>query len=369
MVNINSNIFNVNRNYQSGHRSLFLGEQKGLLDSINKNNLRIWELYKEMKKLDWDENEFPMTSCIAEFERCTRSLYDMMIMTIAWQWEGDSVAAHNLVPIIAPYVTDSGLWNAYMRINDNENLHALAYSEIVKNSFRNPDEAMRSVLEESEALKRLKTVADALAEVQQVGLKLQTGQITRDSDEARDAAMLFAVTLLGLERIQFMASFAITFAIANTGWFMPIGKTVQKICTDEYTVHVEVGKEVLRHELSLPEGKASYLRIRDRASKIIEEITASELKWSEYIFSDGRELVGHDVEDIKNWVLLANTDVCNFLNLDTPYEAVTENPLNWITDWIDINVNQASPQEEKTGNYFLGGVSDTAGDEVYDEDF
>ena len=369
MPNIDPNIFNLNRVYQNVNQSLFLEQQRGLLDSINKNNPEIWRLYKQMKKLDWDENEFPMTSCIAEFEKCNRSLYDMMIMTLAWQWEGDSVAAHNLIPIVSSFVTDSGLWNAYMRINDNENLHALAYSEIVRNSFSNPDEAMGAVLKEYEALKRIETVASVFSEVKAVGLRIESGQLSRDSDEARDAIMLFCFTMLGLERIQFMGSFFITFAIANTGWFMPIGKTVQKICTDEYTVHVELSKEVIRHELALAQGHASYLRIRDRVSKIIEDITRSEIKWVHHLFSDGRELVGHDAEDVINWILLANTDVCTFAAIDTPFEKITKNPSPWIEEWIDINANQASPQEEKTGNYFLGGVVDTAGEKVYNIDF
>ena len=40
-----------------------------------------------------------------------------------------------------------------------------------------------------------------------------------------------------------------------------------------------------------------------------------------------------------------------------------------MNDWIDINHNQASPQEEKVGNYLLGGLKDTAGDEVFELDF
>ena len=32
--------------------------------------------------------------------------------------------------------------------------------------------------------------------------------------------------------------------------------------------------------------------------KIIEDITRSEIKWVYHLFSDGRELVGHDAEDV-----------------------------------------------------------------------
>ena len=80
---------------------LFCGGPSGLFDTVNKKYPEIWAIYKQMKALDWDENETSFAPCMADFEKCDKSTYDMMIKTLAWQWEGDS-AASRLAAIVAP---------------------------------------------------------------------------------------------------------------------------------------------------------------------------------------------------------------------------------------------------------------------------
>ena len=365
---IDQTVFNLSKTDYVGRKSLFLGQDPGLFDSINKSHPDIWALYKKMKSLDWDENEFPYADCALEFKTCTPSVYDMMIKTLAWQWEADSLAAHNLIPIVAPFVSSSELWALYCQIGNNEVLHSLTYSEIVRNTFENPDVVMKEILEESEALRRMRVVANAMAEVKAVGLKLQTGELSRDDPTARDAIMLFVHTLLGLERVQFMGSFGVTFSIAESGMFLPIGQAVKKICADELNIHVEAGKAIILNELQTPEGQASFNRIKSRVQEIYDEIVRSELRWCKYMFSNGRELVGMNLELLENWVLFNANDVYVFTKIENPFKIIRKNPIPFINDWIDLNNHQASPQEEKPSNYLLGGLVNDAGDKVYDFD-
>lgn len=348
---------------------LFLGENVGLLDSIHKKHPEIWKLYKSMKSLDWDENEFDYAPCAVEFRTCSRNTYDMMIKTLAWQWEADSVVAHHIVPIVAPFVSSSELWVLWSEIGKNECLHSLTYSEIVRNSFDNPNEVMQSVLDEVKALQRLEHVAMIMSKVYLTSHKLALSQIDKNSDEAYDAIFMFVIAMLVLERIQFMASFAITFAIADTGMFLPIGKAVQKICTDEYTIHIKADKAILTHELNTERGQAAFKRNTPLIRNLIHEVTKMELDWTTYLFSEGRELVGVTEELIHQWVLYGTTDVCQFLNLESDFKTVTKNPLGYMNHWIDINRNQPAPQEEKTGNYLLSGVKSDDANTQFDVDF
>ena len=368
MIPISDTVFNVNKTDYTGTKSLFLGQPNGLFDSINKSHPAIWELYKKMKSLDWDENEFPYADCALEFKTCSRSVYEMMIKTLAWQWEADSLAAHNLIPIVAPFVSSSELWALYCQIGNNEILHALTYSEIVRNTFENPAEVMIEILSEAEAMRRMTVVAEVMSEVKQIGLLIQTGELSRDDPAARDAVMLFVFTMLGLERIQFMPSFGVTFAIAESGMFLPIGQAVKKICADELNIHVEAGKAIISNELQTPEGQASFNRIKPRVQQIYDEITRSELRWCNYMFSDGRELVGMNLELLENWTLFNANDVYTFTKIENPFKIIRKNPIPFINDWIDLNNHQASPQEEKPSNYLLGGLVNNAGDKIYDFD-
>src|SRR5690625_4478005 len=103
------------------------------------------------KSLDWDENEFDYSSCNADFKKANRSTYDMMIKTLAWQWEADSVASRAIAPVLAPFITSSELWAAWQRISDNEVIHAATYSEIVRNSFDDPSVIIDEILRVEEA--------------------------------------------------------------------------------------------------------------------------------------------------------------------------------------------------------------------------
>jgi ribonucleoside-diphosphate reductase beta chain len=64
-------------------------------------------------------------------------------------------------------------------------------------------------------------------------------------EEAIKNLLKYYFAMLLLERIQFMASFAITFTIAKTGLFQAIGQAVKKIAQDELEVHVEFRKQVI----------------------------------------------------------------------------------------------------------------------------
>lgn len=367
---IDSSIFNTEKDYEVNNGSLFLQQEPGLLDSINRHNPEIFALYKKMKSLDWDENEFPFDTCIAEFQTCDRNQFDIMIKTIAWQWEADSVAAHCIAPIVAPFVSSSDLWCAWLRVSDNELVHGLTYSEIVKGSFVDYKATFKAVLEETEAYRRMETIASAMASVKLVAAQLMDHRMSRDDPKARDAIMLFTVALLLLERVQFMSSFAITFAFAEAGMFLPIGKAVQKICNDEFNVHVLLDKAILKNELSLPIGRESFERIKPQVYKMIEEVGNSELRWTrEVLFADGRQLVGCNAEMICDWVQFGLTDVYDTLGLQNDkFKIIRKNPLEYMEDWIDLNRNQASPQEEKTGNYLLGGFVNTSDGKVYSVD-
>lgn len=359
-------IFNTQRDYRKSNGSLFLGEQPGLLDSINRNHPRIWELYKKLKKLDWDENEFNYSECQVEFETGKQEDIDKMISSLAWQWESDSIAAHCIIPLFAPFVSSSELWAAYVQVGQNEIVHGLTYSEIVRNGFRDPDAAMQRVLDSIEPLKRLSTIAKVFAEAARVGAHITLGMVDRHGDYARDTVMRLVFALFALERIQFMASFAITFAFGEVGRFAPITKAVQKICNEEFSVHVEIGRYVIKNELSTQVGRESFARIKSDVAAMFFEVTNSELSWTkDHLFADGKELPGCTSELVCKYVLYNANDCYETAGIDNPFPIVKKLPLHYMAGWIDVDKNQISAQEEKGGNYLLGGFINTAGDKVY----
>lgn len=349
--------------------SLFLGEKPGLFDTINRHYPDIWRLYKAQKSLDWDENEFDYSSCHADFKSCSRSTWEMMIRTLAWQWEADSVASRAIAPVLAPFVSSSELWAAWQRVSDNEVIHAATYSEIVRNSFDDPGVVIAEILRVEQAHARLECVARAFADGHEASHRYAIGLLPNDQS-TYNIVFMMVVALFCMERIQFMASFAVTFAICDTGLFQPIGKSIQKIAQDELEIHAELDRVVLVNELATARGQAAFDACRVDIENMIEEVIDSELAWIDYLFSDGHELVGMNVERLSAWTLHCARDVYRTLGIAPgKYTLPAANPLRYMEKWLNISKTQASPQEQDIAAYKVGVMRRTDKDVVFDVDF
>lgn len=373
---IDKNIFNTSKtdyaNTTGVHRSLFLGEQPGLFDTVNRQFPKIWENYKNLKSLDWDEQEFSMDfkTCNQEFKTRPKSVCDRMIKTLGWQWEADSIAARTVLPIMAPFISAPELQAAYGRITDNEILHASTYSEIVRYSFDDPRSVIDEVLKVKEAMKRLVTVSEVMGTAYNVSHEYALGHRKADQ-ETYNAIYMLVIAMLVLERIQFMSSFAVTFAIGSAGAFIPIAKSVQKICQDEFEVHVELGKLVLANEHQTEMGRIARQQTLPLVKKLIKEVVISELTFNNGLDLDADPLAGLNGRMLNNWSIYSAGDVYDTLEIipDPDFEMPKSNPLPFMEKWIDISKTQAAPQEQQNGQYKVNVLTRTDTDKIYAIDF
>lgn len=366
MINKVFNVDKTDSEYQNS--SLLLGVEPGLFDTIHKKYPKIWDLYKEMRSLDWSEDEFDYSQCNLDFKTCSADVSEMMIRTLAWQWEADSIASRSIITILAPFITSSELWAAWQRVSDNEVVHAATYSEIVRMSFDDPNKVLDNILAVKESLNRLDVVADVFSSAYTLAHQYSLGMIPNDQTLYNEVYVTIA-TLLMLERIQFMASFAITFTICGTGLFQPIGKAVQKIAQDELEVHSELDKEVLTNERKTSRGKIAHEQTADRIKAIFEAVVKSECEWVDYLFSDGRGLIGTNPDILKSWILYNAKPVADFLDIDTSYKMPRINPMPAMEKWLNMNKNQAAPQEQTVAAYKVGIIARDDADVEFDVDF
>jgi Ribonucleotide reductase, beta subunit len=358
---IDEAIFNIyKKDYQN--TSLWLGEAPGLFDTVNKQFPDVWKAYKTMKSLDWDENEIPFSSCNAEFKNpLLRTKAQKMIKSLAWQWEADSVASRSISHIVSLFNPAPELWAAWQRISDNEVVHAATYSEIVRASFDNPREVIGKILAITEAMQRLETVAREFKWIRERGLRFQLGEVPNDQ-ETYNATFMFSFVMLVLERLQFMASFAVTFALAHEDLFIPIGKMVQKIAQDEYEVHTGLDFTVLYMEMQTERGQIAYQQLRPRMNAILNEVIATEMNWSDFVFLDDE--TGEYVEDLKHcnrkqlkdFVLFNATFIARSMRLDMEYPQIENLPLHYMKTWMDMGDTQPSPQEQANAQYKVNVV-------------
>jgi ribonucleoside-diphosphate reductase beta chain len=366
---IDSKILNVNKtDYESN--PVFLGKQDmGLFDTIHKNHKGIWDSYKEMRSLDWSEDEFDFSTCNLMFKQCPEDVKNKMIRTLAWQWEADTVASRHLFTILAPFVSSDEMTAYLLEVSCNEVVHSATYSEIVRMSFDDPEGVLSEIISMNSALQRLETVGRVFRDTRIKGLKYSLGEIENDQD-LYNTVFKFCATMAALEGIQFMSSFAVTFAICNMGMFAPIGKAVQKIAQDEYEVHKEFWKTVIKNELKTKRGQQALLETKDELELILNEIVDGEFRWlKESMFSDGKELAGVNEDLCGKWTLFNAKAVYKVLGIKPKYTMPVKNPLKFMEHWLDISKTQPAPQEEDLAAYKVGMIKRTDEGKSFPVDF
>lgn len=362
---LNPNIFNAHKSDYL-NTPLFLGDKPGLADTINRPHIKLFNLYKQLKANDWDELEFDFTPCLAEFKHHPNNIVEAMLFSLGWQWEADTIAARTISAITAPFVTYTDLRCLWGRIADNEEIHAATYSEIVKQSFDDPQSAMEMIIGLNEAQERSQVVAKIMNDTYILSHKLALDEVPKDQN-TYNQIFLFVVAVWCLERIQFMSSFSITFALGQSKYFVPIAKGVQKILKDEWEIHVLTGQAVLEIELATERGLMANFHLRETIKQLIDDVVMQEIKWTQFMFKD-RQIPLLTERRVIRWILYMAKPIYDFFGFkiedypyDIAYEEINENPLPWMKNWMNLNQVQGAAQEEKLGNYLLGMVKQDLG--------
>lgn len=353
-----------NTTWKGGNYSLFFGEDPALHDSVNTTHPELFKLYKRQKALDWSEDEVNLEQSRIDMDLCPVEVRDLMLENLALQWEADSIASRSIAPLFAPFITNSELWAAWLKISEIEVLHALTYSEIVRQCIRNPNEIFEKIMGNEKIIGRLNTISKTFSKLRKSGAERILGE---HKDSHYDDVMTAVTALYAFERLQFIISFAATFAVVDSGWFQGIGKLVQKIAQEERFIHAEVDKYVIVHELSTERGKRWFKENIDTIKAIIDEVREAEFKWNDHIFSEGRRCVGQNKDLMAEAIDYHAQELYNTFGF-TPPVVVKKNPLPYMDNWFDMNKNQNAMQEADGMNYLLNIIVDDIPDD-YDFGF
>lgn len=339
-------VFNVNNSgHEDGKYPLFLGEDLGFIDTINSPYPILDQLYQKQVAQIWNEFEIDLTQDRNDMITAPKAVVDTMVKTIMWQHLADSVASRCITGILMDYVTNSDLEGWYNVVAFFETIHGRTYSHIIKQTFVDPNEALRQGYKDMEVIKRSDILRNAFDDLG--NLPLDTSK-----EEARPYLYKALVALYALESLNFMASFAITFGIAETGIFQGISQNVALICRDEM-LHAKGGKEIL--EIEKRENPKVWAKILPELQDIVRAVIETEKSWTDHLFSDGREILGVNPERVKQYVDYAAMPVKQ--TLDMPFEFIEKNPLPYMDVYVDSTKTQVAAQELQLNTYLVNSVA------------
>lgn len=347
--------------YKTGDYPVFLGQKLGIYDSIHVQYPKMFELYKLQKAQDWDENEVGLDQTRKDFVSCSKNNYDVMIKNLSFQWENDSVAK-SIITLFAPFITNNEAWAMMMKQSEIEVLHALTYSEIIRQCVPNPQDVIEQSVANDQIFKRMGVIEQTLSELEVAGHKYALGMIEAD-DNLRLLIWKGLIALFGLEGIQFMSSFAATFALAEQGLFMGACKLIQKIMLDEADMHVRMDFAIFDALYKDPVWKKVYEENIDELTKILDTVVAQEQDWNDYLFSEGRVVLGLNADLAMQWVYFTSAPLYKRLKMKTSFKAPKANPLPYMDTWMDPDIIQAASQEIPRTDYKLNTTNKDVDDD------
>ena len=350
---------------------LFSGQPPGVFNTLTTAHRRIETLFKKQKALDWDEQEtLENNDSKILFQTMEPKLVEPMIRTLGFQWETDTTIGRTLALFATLATTYDQLFEIYMRIVDNENLHARTYSEIIKMSFDDVEAVLSKILNSRETLQRLSKAGEVFTKMRKLLCEVELKIREKDVNYYMEI-YLFIVTVYCIERIQFLSSFSITFCYGNEGLFIEIANAVKKICQDEYEIHVRLGRYLLHNFAEDAITVEAKMLAQERIKPIIDEIYQAELKSLYYQLETVKDegLFGYSIEDFKTWVDYCTADVYKELGIETPFSAPQTHRLAFMNDWVTNDNFQQSPQEEDSINYIMAPLLRDDRSKIYNTDF
>lgn len=344
-------VFNVNnKGFETNKYPLFLGDSLGLVDTVNCTYPILEDLYQKQISQIWNENEISLIQDKQDMLTLPKDTVELMVKTISWQFLGDSVASRSISGLLMRHVTNpelEGLLNVWSLF---ETIHARAYSHIVKQTFIDPNQLLRDTYNSAETLVRSEAIVNAFDALERLPVDAM-------EQEKREAIALAFVALFALEAIAFMSSFAVTFAITETGAFQGIGQEVTLIARDE-SLHTRMDFAILNILKQDPEWVETFTKLAPQIKDVLDSVVQQELDWAEYLFSEGRQVIGLTSRLLQEYTLYMSKPLYESLGVQFDFETIEENPCPYMEKYIDSTKVQVAAQELQITSYKIGSVKD-----------
>lgn len=343
-------VFNKNnQTHLKGKHRLFFGETMGLPDSLDEPYPALEALYQKQMSQIWNEFEVDISKDRIDMRSCPKEIRDLMIISLKYQLTVDTIAARSITSLLQPHITASSGEHVTTAWQLFETIHERTYLHIIRQTVEEPKKLLEEIYEDKNILKRCKPIIDAFDDLQNMNVKAPL-------KEKRQKLILALTALFALEQIAFMASFSVTFGIAEyTKYYQGIGQLVKLICRDEVLHTRNVGEFIAilkKEDPNLIEDHKAGIK------RILDEVVLMEYDFAEYLFSDGRECIGLNTTNIKEYVNWVAAPVYGVFGLTPSFKKGTKNPLPYMDDWIDGSAFQPAPQDIQNSSYLVGSVMD-----------
>jgi ribonucleoside-diphosphate reductase beta chain len=348
----------------SGKYPLFLGEDQGFADSINVTYPILEELYEEQMGQFWRETEFNLSNDKQELKTCDAATRDVMVINLMSQWLLDSVASRSIMSLLEPFTTNNELTKVLQAWSLFEGIHASAYSLIIRKCFDDPNEVIEKAKADMHVAYRSAVIRRVFNETATMAAEYQLNP-NIDIVRVKKQLLKTIFAIYTLEAVSFMASFACTFALTETGKFQGIGNEITAICKDEL-LHARFGRAIQSIMMSNEGYDWIFQEIKYEIKEIFDECVMQEFSFTDYVFSNGRHVLGVTPDMFKDYTRFLAAPMYSRVGLkfDTARfgEVPEKNPLPYMDKYVKPDLIQAAAQEIEIVNYRVAQIENDVDD-------
>ncbi|QIO01894.1 ribonucleotide-diphosphate reductase class Ia (aerobic) beta subunit [Salmonella phage falkor] len=368
----------LNLEWDHTNADLFLGDSLGIADYVRVAHPELERLALLQRSQFWTETEISLEADKKQWGNLPRDIQEITLLNLAWQTQTDSFISRAPEAAIMPLVSRPELEGMLKQWSYFEDLHSRAYSNIIRNVLTDPAEFIDSVTKNQEAFARIADSVELFDELYLLGqyflaVRDHRGDNTYPETEFPEVKRETQAKLLdayfaiyGLEAMQFYASFACTFALAENDILQGIAKNLQLIAKDE-ALHTQMSKAIIQIMFQQFDKDLVDEALAKAPTQLLKTLK-TEIEWGHFIFK-GRSLIGLNAELLEEYLYFVGRNAFMHIGVEWPSHlpVITKNPIPWIMNWLDTTSLQPAPQEIQIGAaYRVGQVTETSMDTLKD---
>ncbi|QRV67714.1 ribonucleotide reductase of class Ia (aerobic), beta subunit [Phage vB_SabS_Sds2] len=368
----------LNLEWDHTNADLFLGDSLGIADYVRVAHPELERLALLQRSQFWTETEISLEADKKQWGNLPRDIQEITLLNLAWQTQTDSFISRAPEAAIMPLVSRPELEGMLKQWSYFEDLHSRAYSNIIRNVLTDPAEFIDSVTKNQEAFARIADSVELFDELYLLGqyflaVRDHRGDNTYPETEFPEVKRETQAKLLdayfaiyGLEAMQFYASFACTFALAENDILQGIAKNLQLIAKDE-ALHTQMSKAIIQIMFQQFDKDLVDEALAKAPAQLLKTLK-TEIEWGHFIFK-GRSLIGLNAELLEEYLYFVGRNAFMHIGVEWPghLPVITKNPIPWIMNWLDTTSLQPAPQEIQIGAaYRVGQVTETSADTLKD---
>lgn len=326
----------------------------------------------------WVPEEISLENDKYEFQQISPAAQHIFTSNLKYQIVLDSAQGRGPGLALLPYVSIPELESFIETWSFFEGpIHSRSYTHIIRNLYDDPSAVLDHITDIQELVDRAKAVTkyyDDFINYATYYRLLGYGKhtindlvIEVDKYELHKKLYLMMNSIYILESIRFYASFACSWAFAESmGILKKNAKIIKMICRDE-NLHMAVTNFILKKFADGSEGELMQQIASDCRNEVVGmfmEAIQQEFDWADYLFKDG-SIIGLNAEILKDYIRFIANKRAKALGLSKIIDGPSSNPLPWTEAWISGKNVQVAPQETEITAYIVGGIDKNVDPEAF----